>query len=348
MHWEDKEVSEFISHLCNLGKKHDLLPLHRGAVARLIERGAELAGDSERLTLRLADLEDLLREANFLAIKAERTCVEEEDVVAAIKQRRHRASMIEERMQEAITRGFINVASEGSQVGQVNGLAVFDLGDYAFGQPSRISASVGLGKDGVTAIDREADLSGPFHNKGVLIIAGFLRERFAQSGPLTLSASLVFEQSYGMVDGDSASLAEVLALMSQLTGVPLRQDLAITGSMDQQGRAQAIGGVNLKIEGFFRLCQERGLTGRQGVVIPRANIKNLMLHPDVVAAVKAGDFTVYAVDTVDQAMEIFTGKKSGERSQKGNFPRGSINYMAEKQLERMRKVLKELGGDKKK
>ncbi len=344
MEWAEQEVDDFISHLCILGRKHELLPLHRTAVARLIERGAVLAGDRERLTLRLSDLEDVVKESNFIALKNQHQSIDGEDVAAAVYQRQRRSSMIEERMREAITRGFINVASEGQQVGQVNGLAVYDLGDYAFGKASRISASVGLGKEGVTTVDREADLSGPFHNKGVLIIGGFLRERFAQKGPLTLTASLVFEQSYGMIDGDSASLAEVLALMSQLSGLPLRQDLAITGSMDQQGRAQAIGGVNLKVEGFFRLCEERGLTGAQGVVIPTANVKNLMLHPDIVAAAGEGKFSVRAVDTVDQAMEIFMGKPAGERNKQGNFPRGSINYLAEQELGKFRQAIKAMAG----
>ncbi|MCB2226254.1 MAG: AAA family ATPase [Desulfarculaceae bacterium] len=347
MEWDDKEVSDFISHLCQIGRKHELLPLHRTAVARLIERAAEMAGDRERLTLRLADLEDLLKESNYHAKKAERDQVSGEDVATAIAARRRRGSMMQERLQEAVTRGFIKVETDGQDVGQVNGLAVYDLGDYAFGKPSRISASVGLGKEGVTNIDREADLSGPFHNKGVLIIGGFLRERFARFGPLALTASLVFEQSYGMIDGDSASLAEVLALMSQLAKVPLRQDLAITGSMDQHGAAQAIGGVNLKVEGFFRLCEERGLTGKQGVVIPASNAKNLMLHPDVVAAAQEGKFAVYTVETVDEALELFTGLPAGQRGEDGKFPEGTLNHLAEAELERMRQVVKDLAGNNK-
>ncbi|MBU2519522.1 MAG: AAA family ATPase [Proteobacteria bacterium] len=344
MDWGQQEVSEFINHLCQIARKQDLRPLHRGAVARLIERAAEMAGDSERLTLRLADLEDLVKESNFHAGQAGRDSITAEDVATAIAGRRRRGAMMEEHLREATTRGFINIDTEGSVQGQINGLAVYDLGDYAFGSPSRISASVGLGKEGVTNIDREADLSGPFHNKGVLIIGGFLRQRFARRGPMALTASLVFEQSYGTVDGDSASLAEVITLISELAELPLRQDLAITGSMDQHGRAQAIGGVNLKIEGFFRLCQKRGLTGKQGVVIPTANLKNLMLHPEVVEAVKQGQFAVYAVDTMDQALELFTGLPAGQRGEDGAFPEGSANYLAELQLEAMRQVVKDMAG----
>ncbi|MBU2468464.1 MAG: AAA family ATPase [Proteobacteria bacterium] len=344
MDWGQQEVSEFINHLCQIARKQDLRPLHRGAVARLIERAAEMAGDSERLTLRLADLEDLVKESNFHAGQAGRDSITAEDVATAIAGRRRRGAMMEEHLREATTRGFINIDTEGSVQGQINGLAVYDLGDYAFGSPSRISASVGLGKEGVTNIDREADLSGPFHNKGVLIIGGFLRQRFARRGPMALTASLVFEQSYGTVDGDSASLAEVITLISELAELPLRQDLAITGSMDQHGRAQAIGGVNLKIEGFFRLCQKRGLTGKQGVVIPTANLKNLMLHPEVVEAVKQGQFAVYAVDTMDQALELFTGLPAGQRGEDGAFPEGSANYLAELQLEAMRQAVKDMAG----
>ena len=344
MDWGEQEVSEFINHLCQIAQRRNLRPLHRGAVARLIERAAEMSGDSEHLTLRLADLEDLVKESNFHAGEAGHEHITTEDVATAIAGRRRRGAMMEEHLRESTTRGFINIDTDGSVQGQINGLAVYDLGDYAFGSPSRISASVGLGKEGVTNIDREADLSGPFHNKGVLIIGGFLRQRFARRGPMALTASLVFEQSYGTVDGDSASLAEVITLLSELAQVPLRQDLAITGSMDQHGRAQAIGGVNLKIEGFFRLCRERGLTGKQGVVIPSANLKNLMLHPEVVEAVEQGKFAVYAVDTMDQALELFTGLPAGERGKDGAFPQGSVNYLAEQQLEAMRQVVKDMAG----
>ncbi|MBU1154859.1 MAG: AAA family ATPase [Proteobacteria bacterium] len=344
MDWGEQEVSEFVNHLCQIALRRQLRPLHRGAVARLIERASEMSGDSEHLTLRLADLEDLVKESNFHAGEAGREHIAAADVATAIAGRRRRGAMMEEHLRKATTRGFINIATEGSVQGQINGLAVYDMGDYAFGSPSRISASVGLGKEGVTNIDREADLSGPFHNKGVLIIGGFLRQRFARRGPMALTASLVFEQSYGTVDGDSASLAEVITLISELAELPLRQDLAITGSMDQHGRAQAIGGVNLKIEGFFRLCEKRGLTGKQGVVIPSANLKNLMLHPDVVAAVKEGKFAVYAVDTMDQALELFTGLPAGERGEDGAFPEDSVNYLAEQQLEAMRQAVKDMAG----
>ncbi len=338
MDWGGSEVEEFIAYLCGLVERYDLMPLHRGAVARLVELAAELAGDQKRLTLQLAAVEDVVRESDYQARQAGHQAIMAADVEKAIAARRRRASMLEERLREAILRGFIRVETEGSRVGQVNGLSVIHLGDHVFGTPNRITASLGVGKEGVIAIDRESKLSGPIHTKGVLILAGFLRERFAGRGPLTLSAGLAFEQSYSTIDGDSASLAEALALISRLSGVPLRQDLAVTGAISQQGQVQAVGGVNQKIEGFFRLCQARGLTGSQGVVIPRANLESLMLHPDIVAACRRGRFAVYAVDTVEQAVELLTGKKAGQLSRAGNYPRGSVYYLVQKELERLREL----------
>ncbi len=344
MHWAKDEVQGFIAHLCNVARKREMLPLHRSAVARLIELAAELAEDQERLTLKVALVEDMLKESEYFTRKAHRQVVMAQDVEQAVSQRRYRASMLEERMREAVTRGFINVETDGAKVGQINGLAVLDQGDHAFGQPGRITASLSLGKEGVVDIEREAELSGPFHTKGVLILSGFLRDRFGGRGPLALTASLVFEQSYGMIDGDSASLAELLAILSRLAGSPLRQDLAVTGSVSQQGQVQAIGGVNAKVEGFFRLCEARGLSGNQGVVIPAANVKNLMLHPEVVEAVKKKSFTVYAVEHVDQALELFTGLKAGTRGAKGAFPKGSVNWMVEQELAMLAEAARELQG----
>ncbi|MFH1060419.1 MAG: ATP-binding protein [Pseudomonadota bacterium] len=338
MEWGEAEVTGFINHLCTIGRSRDMMPINRHAVARLIELAAEISGDRERLTLQLAVVEDILKEANFFAQKDGRREIGAEDVQTAVDKRRYRSSMLEERMREGVTRGFFNVETTGAKVGQVNGLAVLDQGDHAFGQPERISAALGLGREGLINIERESDLSGPFHTKGMLILAGFLRDRYAGNGPLALTASLVFEQSYGGVDGDSATIAETLALISRIAGAPLRQDLAVTGSMDQRGQAQAIGGVNVKIEGFFRLCAARGLTGSQGVVIPASNVKNLMLPQEIVAAVKKKKFNIYAVDHLDQALELFTGLAAGERGKSGKYPKGTVNYLVEQELERLREL----------
>jgi len=341
MDWQDQEADSLLSHLCRTCESKRLLPLHRSGAARLIEFAAELSGDRERLTLQVSVVEDVLKESNHYAKIAARPHISKEDVETAIERRIHRVSMLEERLREAITREFILVESEGQKVGQINGLAVLDMGDHAFGQASRISASLGLGKEGVVAIDRESDLSGPFHTKGVLILSGFLRNRFGQKGPLALTASLAFEQSYSTIDGDSASLAETLALLSRIAEIPLRQDLAVTGSVSQQGQVQAIGGVNQKIEGFFRLCQARGLTGGQGVVIPKANLQNLMLHPDIVAAAKKKKFFVYAVETVEEAVELFTGKPAGKPKKDGSYPQRTVYYQVMQQLEDLRELARQ-------
>ncbi len=338
MNWEEAEVDSLLSHLCRLIENKGLLPLHRSGAARLIELAGELSGDRERLTLQVAVVEDVVKEADHYARRAGRRFIAKEDVDTAVEKRIYRVSMLEERLRESITREFIRVETTGAKVGQINGLSVIDMGDYAFGQASRITASLGLGKEGVVAIDRESDLSGPFHTKGVLILSGFLRNRFGRKGPLTLTASLAFEQSYSMIDGDSASLAETLALISCIAGLPLRQDLAVTGSVSQQGEVQAIGGVNQKIEGFFRLCKARGLTGSQGVVIPKANLKNLMLHPEVVAAARRKKFFVYAVDTVEEAVELFTGKPAGKPKKDGSYPQRTVYYKVMQELERLREL----------
>jgi predicted ATP-dependent protease len=240
-----------------------------------------------------------------------------------------------------IDEGIILIDSEGAKVGQVNGLSVYDLGEYAFGKPTRITAKTAMGKAGIINIEREADLSGRTHNKGVLILGGYLRGKYAQDKPLTLTASLAFEQSYSGVDGDSASSTEVYAIVSSLADLPLRQDVAITGSINQNGEIQPIGGVNQKIEGFFDVCRSRGLTGKQGVIIPHQNVGDLMLRKDVVEAVKEGKFRIYPVQTVDQGIEILTGIPAGGKGPDGNYPPGSVNYLVDQKLHELAKRMKE-------
>lgn len=318
--------------VATLAREEKLAPLDCGAVARVIEYSSRSVRDAERLSAHRRGLLDLLREADFWAKESGRETIRAQDVQGAIDARIRRVDRVRERIQEEIQRGTILIDTTGEKVGQVNGLAVMQLGHFAFGQPSRITARVRLGKGEVIDIEREVDLSGPIHSKGVLILSGFLGARYALDRPLSLSASLVFEQSYGMVDGDSASSAELYALLSALSGVPIRQSLAVTGSVNQHGQVQAIGGVNEKIEGFFDVCRSRGLTGEQGVLIPASNVKNLMLRHDVVEAARAGEFRVYAVETIDQGMEILTGVPSGERDSSGNFPDGCLNARVEKRL----------------
>jgi lon-related putative ATP-dependent protease len=315
-----------------LARHYGLRPFDRQAVARMIEHSARLAGDSEKLSASTRRLSDLMQEADHHAGTAGRQVVGREDVEAALAAQRHRAGRLHESMQEQILRDNLLIAVSGVHVGQVNGLAVIDLGDFMYAHPVRITATARIGEGDVIDIERESELGGAIHSKGVMILSAFLAARYARSLPLSLSASLVFEQSYGPVEGDSASLAELCALLSALSSVPIRQSLAITGSVNQYGRVQPIGGVNEKIEGFFDICKARGLTGEQGVIIPQSNVKHLMLREDVVAACTEGKFRVYAVEDADQAVELLTGVPAGEPDAQGLVPEGSINYLVATQL----------------
>jgi lon-related putative ATP-dependent protease len=316
----------------NLVRQNDLSPFHREAVARVIERSARLAGDAEKLSTQMQSVADLLREANYWAKQNGNGIVQAADVQHAIDSQIYRADRLRERMQEAILRDTIFIDIEGAKVGQVNGLSVIQLGTFAFGRPSRITARVQLGQGKVIDIEREVELGGPIHSKGVLILAGFLGERYGLDKPLSLSASLVFEQSYSGVEGDSASSTELYALLSAIAQVPLKQSMAVTGSVNQHGQVQAIGGVNEKIEGFFDICQAKGLSGEQGVLIPAANVKHLMLRQDVISAVDEGRFHIYPVERIDQGIELLTGIPAGQRNEAGNYPEGSINYLVEQRL----------------
>jgi lon-related putative ATP-dependent protease len=318
--------------IATLARQEELQPFDRGAVASVIERSARLVGDAQKLSAQFRDITDLLREADYWAREAGNDTVQAGNVQQAIEAQIYRADRIRERMQEAIQRDIVLIDTEGERVGQVNGLSVIMLGNFAFGRPSRITARVRLGKGDVMDIEREVELGGPLHSKGVLILSGFLGARYAEEQPLSLSASLVFEQSYGGVDGDSASSAELYALLSAIAEVPIRQSLAVTGSVNQHGIVQAIGGVNEKIEGFYDVCQARGLSGEQGVLIPASNVQHLMLRQDVVEAVEAGRFHVYPVETVDQGIEILTGLPAGEPDEQGDYPEGSINYQVKARL----------------
>lgn len=315
-----------------LVRKEGLRHFDRTAVAQVIEHSARLAGDAEKLSTHMQSIADLLREADYWAGQAGRPVVSARDVQQAITTQIYRADRLRQRIQEEMQRETILIDTQGEKVGQINGLSVMTLGSYAFGRPSRITARVWLGKGQVVDIEREVELGGPIHSKGVLILSGFLGARYAQERPLSLSASLVFEQSYSGVEGDSASSAELYALLSALAEAPLKQSLAVTGSVNQHGQVQAIGGVNEKIEGFFDLCRARGLTGTQGVLIPASNVKHLMLRQDVVEAVAAGKFQIYPVETIDQGIEILTGLPAGERDEAGNYPEGSLNQRVEARL----------------
>jgi predicted ATP-dependent protease len=318
--------------IATVAQREALRPFDRSAVARLMDHSARMVGDAERLSARMREIRDLMMEADYWAGEAESEVVTAAEVQRAIEAQIHRVDRLRERVHESILRRITLIDTEGAVVGQINGLSVLGLGNVAFGQPSRITARVTLGKGQVVDIEREVELGGPLHSKGVMILTGFLNGRYAQDKPLSLSASLVFEQSYGGVDGDSASCAELYTLLSVISGVPIKQSLAVTGSVNQKGEVQAIGGVNEKIEGFFEICKARGLTGEQGVLIPVSNVQHLMLRPDVVEAVAEGRFHVYAVAHVDQGIELLTGVPSGAPDDAGHYPEGTINGLVEARL----------------
>jgi lon-related putative ATP-dependent protease len=329
---EERNIHEYACFIKKICDDDKLLPFDKSGVAAVVEYGVRVAGKQKKLSTRFTLIADLAREASYWAENAKSKQAKREHVEKAIDEWIERLSLPEDKILEMIEDGTIMIDSEGKVVGQINGLSVYALGEYSFGKPTRITARTSMGRAGVINIEREADLSGPTHNKGVLILGGYLRGKYAQDKPLTMSASLCFEQSYSGVEGDSASSTEVYAIISSLSGLPLRQDIAVTGSINQKGEIQPIGGVNEKIEGFYGVCKAKGLTGTQGVIIPHQNVDDLMLKTEVVEAVKEGKFHIYSVKTVDQGIEILTGVKAGERKEDGTFPEGSVNFLVNQQL----------------
>ena len=331
----DKTVQQYAQLIATVARREGVRPLDRSGVARVVEQSARSVEDSEKLSIQMRGIADLLLEADYWAGQAGRDVIAAGDVQEALDAKVYRSERIQRAMEEGILRETMFVDTQGEAVGQINGLSVLSLGDYAFGKPSRITAQIRLGRGEVVDIEREVDLSGPSHSKGVLILSAFLGGRYGSEQPLSLSASLAFEQSYGGIDGDSASSTELYALLSALSGVPIKQSLAVTGSVNQHGRVQAIGGVNYKIEGFFDVCKARGLTGDQGVLIPDSNVKHLMLRQDIVDAVSQGQFHVYSVETIDQGIEILTGVPAGAKEDNGHYPEGTVNARVEARLKEL-------------
>ena len=327
-----KAIGSYVSFINTLCTNEKLLPFDQSGIAETIEYGARLAGRQKRLSTRFMVVADLLREANYWATKGGAQSVAREHVRMAIAERIERVRLVEEKIQEMIEDGTLQVDTDGAIVGQVNGLSVYEMSGYSFGKPSRITAKTGFGRTGIINIEREVEMSGPSHDKGMLILAGYMRFKYAKNKPLVLSASIAFEQSYSGVDGDSASSTEVYALLSSLSGFPIRQDIAVTGSVDQHGNIQSIGGVNQKIEGFFDVCNARGLTGKHGVVIPRKNQDDLMLRHDVIDAVKKKEFHIYSIGTIDEGVELLFGK-----------PAKLVHAKVDRQLTRYAKKVKKFG-----
>jgi lon-related putative ATP-dependent protease len=330
-------------------KEENLLPFDRTGVARIVELGSRFADHQEKLSTKFSDIRDLVRESHYWAKKTGSDVVTGEHVSTAVKERIFRVNRVEERLREMILEDTLIVNTEGSVVGQVNGLAVLDLGDYSFGKPSRITAKTFAGKAGVVNLERETKMSGKIHEKAILIITTYLGSKYATKTPISLSASIAFEQLYEMIEGDSATCAELYALLSSISGVPLKQSFAVTGSMDQNGDVQPIGGVNQKIEGFFALCRLRGLDGSHGVIIPRRNARHLVLNDDVVAAVREGKFSIYTMDRMEEGLEMLTGMQAGELNEDGTYPEGTVNYLVARRLneisEAMERKKEKEGGD---
>jgi lon-related putative ATP-dependent protease len=336
-----ENTRKYAAFICTFCRKEKLKHLDASGIAQIIEYGSRLAADQEKLSTKFAEIADIIREADFYAVQEQVNFITENQVRKAINEKKYRSDLIQEKIQEMIGRNTLLIDTDGEISGQVNGLSVMSLGDFAFGSPSRVTATVGLGQGGIIDIQREAKLSGPIHTKGVMILSGYLSEKYTQDKPLSLSARLVFEQSYGMVEGDSASSTELYAILSALSSAPIKQGLAVTGSVNQKGEVQAIGGVNEKVEGFFEVCKARGFTKQQGVLIPKSNVKNLMLKEEVVNAVQKGMFHIYPVKNIDEGIEILTGRKAGKRQPDGTFEEETINHLVEQKLNRMAEKIKE-------
>jgi lon-related putative ATP-dependent protease len=333
-------IRKYAAFVATKAKGEKLLPFDPSGVGRVVEFGSRLAGDQEKLSSKFSDISNLIRESHYWAAKAGAVVVSGVHVEKAIEEKDYRHRRVEDRMREVMMEGTLILETSGARKGQVNGLAVLDTGDHSFGKPSRITATVYAGKGGIINIERETKLSGKIHEKAMLILTNYLGSKYAVRKPISLTASITFEQLYGMIEGDSATCAELYALLSAISGVPARQGFSVTGSMDQSGNVQPIGGVNEKIEGFFDLCNHRGLDGSQGVIIPERNVRNLMLRKDVVEAIGKKAFRIVAIDHVEEGIEILMGMPPGEPGPDGTYPEGTVNRLVEDRLAALREASK--------
>ncbi len=336
-----KQIKNYLFYIAKVCEEEDLLDIEKEGLARTIEYASELVGNQLKMSLKLPEIKDLVVEANFWAKQKGRKSIELSDIEMAIDEKTQRSNLMEMKIQEMIEEETLHIQTKGDVVGQVNGLTIYDLGDYTFARPIRITATATPGKEGVVDIEREAKMSGNIHTKGILIMESYLKNKYALDKPLALSASVTFEQTYGMVDGDSASVAELFAILSCISNKPIYQGIAVTGSVSQLGECQPIGGVTRKIEGFFDVCKARGLTGKQGTIIPKRNINDLMLKKEVISAVEKGKFHIYAIENMDEGIEILTGVEAGRRDKKGNYPKNTLNYMVMERLKTMSESVKE-------
>jgi lon-related putative ATP-dependent protease len=336
----DENVRHYAGFFATLAMNENLKHLDASGMARLVEHSCRLAEDQDKLSTRFGFVADVVREAHFYAQQKNSRYITADHVDQAIEAKIYRSNLVQEKIREYIQKDIIFISTDGEVAGQINGLSVLSLGDFSFGAPSRITVAVGLGKEGLIDVQREVAMSGPIHGKGVMIIAGYLASKFARDKPLTVSARIVFEQNYEGVEGDSASSTELYALLSALSGVPIKQHFAVTGSVNQRGDVQPIGGVNEKIEGYYEVCKARGLDGRHGVVIPQSNVRNLMLKQEVLDAVNAGKFHIYPVSTIEEGIEVLTGKPAGKQRADGSFEENTIHGLVDKRLKEMAEAVK--------
>lgn len=343
MPYTKANIGQYFEFIRRVVEDENLIPFDLSGMQAVVEYGRRLCGDRQKLTTRFTAISDIIRESSYCARLKKGKLANRKHVYQSIINRRQRINMAEEKTQELFDNNSILVSTSGKVVGQINGLSVYDIGEYSFGRPTRITVSTALGKAGIINIERESDLSGPIHSKGIFILSGYLRQMFAQDKPLVMSASISFEQSYGGVDGDSASSTEIYAILSSLASIPIKQSLAVTGSVNQKGEIQPIGGINQKIEGFFDVCKARGLTGTQGVIMPHQNTKDLLLRPDVLKAVKAGRFHIYPIKTINEGIELLTDTPAGKRSANGKFTAGSVMATVDDKLRSMALALQNFG-----
>jgi len=334
------QSAQMIGSIC---REQNLRHVDRTGVSRILEYSMERTEDRDKLTLELGDIGDLIKEADYYAGVERSEFIRREHVEKAIEKRIFRSNLLEERIKELVEKDIFWVETDGAKVGQINGLSILWTGDHEFGKPNRITATASVGREGVVAIERESKMSGNLHTKGVMILTGFLKERFAHNKPLSLSATFTFEQSYGMVEGDSASSTELCALLSALGRVPIQQGIAVTGSVSQKGEIQPVGGVTKKIEAFFDICKYKGLTGRQGVIIPAKNTRNLMLKAEVIGAVKEGQFHLWAISTIEEGIEILTGMQAGTLQADGTYPEGTLFRKVDDRLAELGEIVRKFG-----